>query len=65
MKKRTLSLLAVSAAALLAGIPVAEACTNFIVTPGASSDSTTLVSYSADSHTIYGCLYKCSAPAAG
>ena len=52
MKKRTLSLLAVSAAALLAGIPAAEACTNFIVTPGASSDSTTLVSYSADSHTL-------------
>ena len=65
MKKRTLSLLAVSAAALLAGIPAAEACTNFIVTPGASSDSTTLVSYSADSHTLYGCLYKFNAPAAG
>jgi dipeptidase len=33
------------------------ACTNFIVTKGASKDGSVLVSYSADSHTLYGELY--------
>lgn len=35
----------------------AEACTNFIVTRGASTDSSVMVSYAADSHQLYGCLY--------
>jgi len=35
----------------------ADACTNFIVTRGASSDGSTLVSYAADSHALYGALY--------
>lgn len=34
-----------------------EACTNIIVTPGASADSSSMVSYAADSHTLYGELY--------
>ena len=34
------------------------ACTNFIVTKGASTDGSVMVSYSADSHQLYGCLYK-------
>ncbi len=33
------------------------ACTNFIVTKGASKDGSTFISYSADSHTLYGELY--------
>jgi len=33
------------------------ACTNFIVTKGASKDGSVMVSYSADSHTLYGELY--------
>ena len=33
------------------------ACTNFIVTPGASADGSLMVSYAADSHTLYGELY--------
>ena len=33
------------------------ACTNFIVTAGASADGSTMVSYSADSHVLYGELY--------
>ena len=49
----------------LLGSSPAEACTNFIVTRGASTDSTTLVSYSADSHALYGCLYKFNAPKEG
>ncbi|HON18266.1 MAG TPA: C69 family dipeptidase [Salinivirgaceae bacterium] len=33
------------------------ACTNFLVTKSASTDGSTIVSYSADSHTLYGELY--------
>ena len=33
------------------------ACTNFIVTKGASVDGSTMVTYAADSHTLYGELY--------
>jgi len=36
---------------------VADACTNFIVTKGASKDGSCILSYSADSHTLYGELY--------
>jgi dipeptidase len=34
-----------------------DACTNFIVTKGASVNGSTMISYSADSHTLYGELY--------
>ncbi len=33
------------------------ACTNFLVTKGASADGSVMISYSADSHTLYGELY--------
>ena len=33
------------------------ACTNFIVTKGASTDGSVMITYSADSHTHYGDLY--------
>jgi dipeptidase len=33
------------------------ACTNFLVTSGASKDGSTFVTYAADSHTLYGELY--------
>ena len=53
MKKIILSaLLAVMA------LTPALACTNFIITKGASTDGSVMVSYSADSHQLYGCLYK-------
>lgn len=32
-------------------------CTNFLITKGASSDGSTMISYSADSHVLYGELY--------
>ncbi len=35
-----------------------KACTNFIITKGASTDGSVMVSYSADSHTLYGELYR-------
>jgi len=37
-------------------VSIAFACTNFIVTPGASQDGSSIVSYSADSASLYGCL---------
>lgn len=33
------------------------ACTNFLVTKGASKDKSTMISYAADSHVLYGELY--------
>jgi len=36
---------------------VIEACTNFLVTKGASKDGSTMITYSADSHLLYGELY--------
>lgn len=42
----------------IAGVGSAFACTNFIVTKGASTDGSIMVSYAADSHQLYGCLYK-------
>jgi len=44
---------------ILLGVAVwrADACTNFIVTKGASTDGSVMVSYAADSHQLYGALY--------
>lgn len=36
---------------------VSYACTNFIVTRGASTDGSVMVTYAADSHQLYGALY--------
>ncbi|MDY0003422.1 MAG: C69 family dipeptidase [Polyangia bacterium] len=51
--------LAVNAGALaFLAIPrSAEACTNFLVTKGASTDGSTMITYAADSHELYGELY--------
>ena len=35
----------------------ADACTNFLVTKGASTDGSNIISYAADSHVLYGELY--------
>ena len=53
-----------TAVALLAS-GVALACTNLIVTRGASTDGSIIVSYAADSHQLYGALYKYNAPKKG
>ncbi len=44
------------AATLFACLP-ATACTNFLVSAGASADGSTMVTYTADSHSFYGELY--------
>ncbi|MBQ0016367.1 MAG: C69 family dipeptidase [Bacteroidales bacterium] len=36
---------------------VASACTNFLFTKGATKDGSTMITYAADSHTLYGELY--------
>lgn len=43
-------------AAMLFG-SAAEACTNFLFTKGATKDGSTMITYAADSHTLYGELY--------
>ena len=55
MKRYLLTIVLASAAALLSFR--ALACTNVIVTPGASADGSSMVSYAADSHWLYGELY--------
>lgn len=42
--------------ALLAGMLDSPACTNLIVTKGASADGSNMVTYAADSHQLYGAL---------
>lgn len=46
-----------TSALLLAGASSALACTGLIATPGATTDSTAIITYAADSHTLYGELY--------
>jgi dipeptidase len=41
---------------LLSGVN-SEACTNFLISKGATTDGSTMITYSADSHVLYGELY--------
>ncbi|MDR0762910.1 MAG: C69 family dipeptidase, partial [Bacteroidales bacterium] len=43
--------------AVVVSVGVSYACTNFLVTKGASVDGSTFISYAADSHVLYGELY--------
>ena len=52
--KKLLTLLAIIC---LLGMTKASACTNVLVTKGASVDGSTMISYAADSHVLYGELY--------
>jgi len=44
-------------AILVVAYSTANACTNFLITKGASKDGSVMISYSADSHELYGELY--------
>ena len=46
-----------AAAAIYSSAPEAEACTNVLVTKGASADGSCMISYAADSHQLFGELY--------
>lgn len=54
--------LLLAAAAIAAGIADADACTSLIAAKGATAGGSTMITYAADSHTLYGELY--SRPAA-
>ncbi len=57
MKKRALTIvLAVVLSVVLSHLPV-ESCTNYLISKGASADGSTMISYAADSHELYGELY--------
>ena len=45
------------ALALVFSFGKANACTNFLITKGASTDGSCMISYAADSHVLYGELY--------
>ncbi len=57
MKKSRWHAVALVLASVLAAPYAASACTNFLVTRGASTDGSVIITYSADSHTLYGELY--------
>lgn len=50
--------LLLAVACVVAFATTAEACTNFIITRGASTDGSNMVTYAADSHALYGALYQ-------
>lgn len=53
---KTLALVALSILALGGSVGKALACTNMLVTKGASKTGSTMISYTADSHVLYGSL---------
>jgi dipeptidase len=56
MKSISRLLLLMSISALLVNT-TAQACTNFLISRGASEDGSTMITYSADAHVLYGELY--------
>ena len=57
MIKNLRRIIAVSILAMIMGMQLSFGCTNFLVTKGASVDGSTMITYAADSHTLYGELY--------
>jgi len=41
----------------LCNLNITSACTNFLITKGATTDGSCMISYAADSHTLYGALH--------
>lgn len=56
MKRRNLLAAVLFVAVTLMGLQ-SMACTNFLFTKGATKDGSTMITYAADSHTLYGELY--------
>ena len=56
--KKLFKTLLLTIVGIAASAITAEACTNFIVTKGASTDGSNMVTYAADSHSLYGALYS-------
>ena len=55
--RKPLRILALWSVLLLVAPGLTYACSNFLITKGASKDGSTMISYSADSHVLYGELY--------
>lgn len=55
-KSNVLILLAALVMIFFINLPV-QACTNYLITKGASKDGSTMITYAADSHELYGELY--------
>ncbi|MEJ2594623.1 MAG: C69 family dipeptidase [bacterium] len=60
MRKSILKLLMITAILSISNYQM-WACTNYLVTKGASVDGSTMITYAADSHVLYGELYHWSA----
>ncbi len=57
MIKKVQRIVFLSLMAVVGGMQVSLACTNFLISKGASIDGSTMITYAADSHTLYGELY--------
>ena len=61
IKQNTMKKITVTGMLLMAFIlfnqQISNACTNFLISKGASIDGSTMISYAADSHVLYGELY--------
>ncbi len=57
MVRKLRILLVIIAASAFWSAQTTVACTNFLVTKGATVDGSTMITYAADSHTLYGELY--------
>jgi dipeptidase len=55
--KKLISIVLLSMLAGLLPEQIINACTNFIITKGATKDGSVMITYSADSHVLYGELY--------
>jgi dipeptidase len=57
MIKNLQRIAALSMLAMVWGLQVSFACTNFLISKGATVDGSTMITYAADSHVLYGELY--------
>jgi dipeptidase len=57
MIKKFQGIILLSVLTAFTGIQISLGCTNFLITKGASVDGSTMITYAADSHTLYGELY--------
>lgn len=57
MKKQHLTVVIIGLFLMTGAARTVQACTNFLITKGASTDGSVMISYSADSHVLYGELY--------
>lgn len=57
MRRRFDVVLVFVALLLVSNIRISNGCTNFLITKGATVDGSTMITYAADSHTLYGELY--------